>query len=50
MENSPFPVQDKYHENFLKGSYDTLSFVLETECYSTINFCKINPFQKGVKT
>ena len=38
-----------YHENFYKGSYDILLFVLETECYCTHNFCKINSLQDGAK-
>ena len=40
----------KYHENFHEGSYDILLFVLETECYCTHNFCKINSLQDSAKT
>ena len=28
----------KYHEHFHEESYDTLLFVLETNCYCTHNF------------
>ena len=40
----------KYYENFHEGSCDILLFVLETECYCTHNFCKINSLQDGAKT
>ena len=40
----------KYHENFHERSYGMLLFVLETECYCTHNFCKINSLQDGAKT
>ena len=36
----------KYYENF----HDILLFVLETECYYTHNFCKINSLRDGAKT
>ena len=40
----------EYHESFHEGSYDILLFVLESECYCTHNFCKINSVQDGAKT
>ena len=40
----------RYHENFYEGSYDIPLFVLETECYCTHNFSKINSLQDGAKT
>ena len=40
----------KYHENFHEESYDMLLFVLETKCYCSYNFWKINLLQDGAKT
>ena len=43
-------IELKYHENFHEGSYDIFLFVLETECYCTHNFKKINSLLDGAKT